>query len=118
MLDTRTLGGSTAAIVLQRLINEHPESKVISRKVSRLVQNYNRYATEIEKSGMDNRTKLVVYTLLTNDYKAIAFDILKDGVCTYTQNVISSRWHRWMDRENIIYTLRRNKKNEKLTAEK
>ena len=109
-------GVSVAALILSDVVDEHPDSDKISRKVSRLINQYNGRADFLERTNRidfpnfkDLSSVIVLYDLLVRDYLNRCDEIFcheKDKtVKSFTKNVIKARHKSWLD-----FYLPKNKK--------
>jgi hypothetical protein len=108
MKNNTRFGSSAAAIILSDIIQEHPDSDRISRKVSRLLNHFNVRAEFIESCTpavfpipSDTTSAMVFYGLLIEDYLYRCeqiFNRVKDvKVKSFTKNVIKARHKKWLE---------------------
>ena len=126
MKSSRIYGPSAAAMILTEVVNEHPDSEKIGRKVARTISQFNVHAIYLEnscqleatavvtqgaKSGLVYEyedalphclySTIVLYRLLVADYIARCDEIfcnhIDQRVNSFVKNVIIARHKAWLD---------------------
>lgn len=105
-MDKNTYGKSQAAINLVTLIEEHPNAKVIARKVGRVFQHVNYIMNQLEmisdKHVIERVTTLVLDDIADNKLEFLCNNpgiqnvyILETKIASHTLNVLRGRYRAW-----------------------
>jgi hypothetical protein len=102
-----TFGTTVSALILADLVKKYANEYHTSKKVSRTLTKFNSLAQFLEQQ-IDMESADVCYKLLVDDYikrcNVILADLPDAKINTFTQNVIKTRYRRWINTKKWIQT--------------